>query len=320
MKKKGNLIFFLNRQCPVGCASCNAGVSTGKSAELTPQWLVSFFNPPGLPEFSGYIIWTGGEPFLSISTLEKGIELAAQKKYQSEILTSGIWFAKQPGILETLANKGSFSLRISLDAEHQKTVPLSLIISLIKKSLDLGIETNFTLREIPGSNPLHVDDLLTEIGKQLPEFHQANHSRSRWVHRIPHMPIAPEVSGHSLCNSGGPPNQQWKKKCKMGFNDLVIGEDGLLYPCCGLFGVKDHPRLAVGDPLKESWPQLDSKQVSNPLFQALKTKGPYGICKDMGLDPESWDWPPFKGPCHLCLALFYKHGEKIKDAAGGIKA
>jgi len=311
MENKGNIILFLNRRCTVGCASCNAGATTGNTAELTSQWLETFFNKLHDLEFSGYIVWTGGEPFLSFQALQKGISLASQNKYHSEILTSGAWFQQAPEQLESLAAVGDFSLRISLDAEHHDSVPLPIIISLIKKSLSLGIEVNFTLRQIPGrENP--VEDFLDQIKEQLPDFYRQNHTRSRWLHYLPHMPISPGPGGCLPTHSAAAPGKQkWQQTCKMGFKDLVIGEDGLVYPCCGLFGIPGHEQMAMGDPLNESWENLEIRQRNHPLFQVLKRKGPYGICKELGLSSETWDWPAYETPCHLCLALFHQHGTRV---------
>ncbi|MCP5105993.1 MAG: radical SAM protein [bacterium] len=310
MEKKGNVIFFLNRRCSVGCASCNAGISASGGKELTPQWLDAFFEKIHDLPFSGYIIWTGGEPFFSFETLEKGISLSSQKKFHSEILTSGIWFKNHPEQLKTLTAAGAFSLRISLDAEHQEQVPMSLVISLLEEALTFSIEVNFTLREIPGREQT-VESVMAEIKYRLPQFYSENVSRSRWLHHIPHMPVSPGTNIPSSRAAAASGKQKWKQACKMGFKDIVIGEDGLVYPCCGLFGVAGHERLAVGDPLTQSWEDLEKVQKENSLFRTLKEKGPYGICVQSGLSPETWDWPPYESPCHLCLALFKHAGVAI---------
>jgi MoaA/NifB/PqqE/SkfB family radical SAM enzyme len=308
MSKKGNLIFFLNRRCSVGCASCNAGVSEGSGSELTPQWLETFFDKIDDLDFSGYIIWTGGEPFLSFETLKKGISLAACRSFNSEVLTSGIWFKEHPAYLETLATAGPLSLRISLDAEHQERVPVSSVIALIKTALELNIEVNFTLRNIPSKDATGGGKdfpVISAVETQLPDFYRENCTRSRWIHKIPHMPIAP---GGTLPRIRG---GKWRKACKMGFNDIVIGEDGWVYPCCGLFGIPRHERLAFANALVLSWENPEGEMFSNPLHRMLREKGPYGICRELGLTPEIWNWPFYDTPCHLCLALFQGYGDRV---------
>jgi MoaA/NifB/PqqE/SkfB family radical SAM enzyme len=312
--KKGNLIFFLNRRCKVGCASCNVGASPDNIEELSVQWLEALFERMGNLEFSGYIIWTGGEPFLSFEALKKGISLASQRGFHSEILTSGTWFENHPENLKSLAGAGNFSIRISLDAEHQDRVPMPMIISLIKKALELDIEVNFTFRKIPERcESVSVNDYLEEIITELPEFYDRNHTRSRWLHYIPHIPISSEEThASSRCFSGSISKRpKWRQPCKMGFKDIVIGADGMVYPCCGLFSIPEYERLAVGDPVKETWETLETRQLNDPLFRVLREKGPYGICRELGMEPETWDWPAYESPCHLCLALFRLHEERV---------
>jgi MoaA/NifB/PqqE/SkfB family radical SAM enzyme len=308
--KKGNLVFFLNRRCSVGCASCNVDASPDNIEELSVQWLETFFKRMDNLEFSGYIIWTGGEPFLSFEALKKGISLASQKGCQSEILTSGAWFENHPGTLKSLAGAGDFSIRISLDAEHQDRVPMPIIISLIKKALEWEIEVNFTLREIPGRCE-SMNDFLEPIKKELPEFYNRNHPRSRWLHYIPHMPISPGDTHRTSYRPAGSNGQKWGQPCKMGFKDIVIGADGMVYPCCGLFSIPGHERLAMGDPVKETWETLETRQMNDPLSRVLREKGPYGICSKLQMEPETWNWPAYESPCHLCLALFFLHGERV---------
>ncbi len=336
------LIFFLNRRCDVGCASCNAAASPGNRGELSPGWLIDFFNrintpqysaretdslvdnektckpggslPPGNGtagrglRFSGYVLWTGGEPFLSFEALKAGIDLASRSGYRSEILTGASWFDSHPGYLKQLAAAGNFSLRISLDAEHRKKVPLDLVFALVEQAIGLGIETNFTLRRLPDRQEA-VDYYIQEIKKSLPGFYRRNVSRSRWIHIIPHIPVSP-VDSRGM-SSPLPVHRKWQKPCRQGFKDLVIGEDGFVYPCCGLFTVPGYPRLRAGDPLQEDWHTLSARQYRNPLFRVLKIQGPYQICRDLGLQPETWPWPSYRTPCHLCLALFHGYGKRV---------
>lgn len=246
------LIIFLNRRCTIGCTACSAGATPLMGEELAPAWLDRFFQrlsqKPSL--FSGYLTWTGGEPFLSFNSLRHGVGLASQVGYQSEILTGGLWFDSSPGLLEELNPAGSFGLRISLDAEHQRLISLETVIGLIGRATELEIEVNFTLREIPCKDEKNEKNSarqsMREIKRRLPDFYERNVSRSRWIHRIPHIPFGAETAGEPVKRT----------PCRMAFRDLVIGEDGLVYPCCGFFGLPGHGRLALGDPLKKDWESL----------------------------------------------------------------
>lgn len=295
-----SVILFLNRRCSVGCPSCSAGASSSNNEELNPSWLHSFYQKLNEIHFSGYLIWTGGEPFFSPSSLKIGLELAASAGYHSEILTSGTWFKTHPGLLEIPAFSPRVSLRVSLDAEHQKKIEIDSILELIRKAIDLKLEINFTLREIPGQ-PFSSHLMIEKIKEVFPEFYRENSGRSRWIHTIPHIP----VNGIGVGSYGKRANVKYKKPCSMIFRDLVIGEDGLVYPCCGFFSLPEEVRksLSVGDPIVDSWEALINRQSECFVFRVLKEKGPFGLCRESGIDTEVFGEGPFETSCHFCLLL-----------------
>ncbi len=306
-------IVFLNRRCSVGCPSCSAAAAAGNSEELSAAWLNEFFKRVGENnlELPGGIIWTGGEPFLSLAALPAGIALAAASGYRSEILTGGAWFADHPEYLDESMASGNFSLRISLDAEHQEKVPLPLVFSLIRQALKYDIKVDFTLRHIPGRQET-IDYYRNEIKQALPEFYRQNHLHSRWLHVIPHIPPAQPGAANITYRdmpaaTGGQENRKWQKACSQGFRDLVIGADGFVYPCCGLFPLACYPRLRAGDALQDNWREPATGFDKNPLLRALKEKGPYHICRELGFQPETWSGFPYRTVCSLCITLFSRH-------------
>lgn len=210
-------------------------------------------------DFSGYIIWTGGEPFESFESLRTGLDLAASAGFHSEILSSLHWFPQHPDYLNPLV--GTASLRISLDAYHQQTVPISIVIAAIVRAQELGIDVHFTLRDIPQyrDTTFDAEHSMLEIKQQLPEFFARRHTDSRWLHRIPDISYAGNPAP-------GTTKQTPRKRCPMAFRDVVIGENGLLYPCCGFFRLKDHVKTALGDPLTIEWETLTEHKTNHCFF------------------------------------------------------
>jgi len=304
-----SIIIFLNRRCNVGCESCNVAAHPGDQEELSPQWISSFFHKLKGLSFPGYILWTGGEPFFSFESLLSGISLASNLGYHSEILSSGVWYWDTPECLDRLASYPNFSLRISLDEEHFKTVSVSQIIRLIRRAFKLKVEVNFTWRDIPGQKA-RIGNFIKAIEIQLPDYFRLNRNRSRWIHYIPHIPVRSNRDSSVIFKKTSH-SQKYKKACKMIFRDLVIGPDGLVYPCCGFFGFPFHKKLAVGNVLEESWQMLVEKGFQRPLFKNLLKKGPFGICRNLNVSPENWNWPFFSIPCDLCMALFNRESERI---------
>jgi MoaA/NifB/PqqE/SkfB family radical SAM enzyme len=295
----------------VGCLSCNVSATPQKKRELSSGWLEVFFNKVRNIEFSNYVIWTGGEPFLSFKSLKKGIELADQAGYYSEILTSGFWFKENPEMLQDLSIFGDFTLRISMDVEHQKKVPVAMILDLLGKALELGVDINFTVREIPG-HPFHLEDILRKVEKLYPLYYQQHVKQSRWLHFIPHIPMG-KRDAHSVVEKMDTIKiKRQKPVCKLGFKDLVIAEDGLLYPCCGLFNIKEFHRLAYGNPIREDWEIIEKRQSTNSFFESLREAGPHKVYLDLAAGNKKSDWlDNCVSPCQVCILLFHDFEEEV---------
>ena len=238
---------------------------------LSSEWFKEFIKIYRRLNFNNYIILTGGEPFLNMDSLLTAVTLFNREKFNIEILTSGVWFEKNPEYLNKLVENGRFSLRISLDSEHERVVSLKTISSLIRYSLNLKIVPHFTIREVPNSTN-NVDYYRSFLKTNHSELFYDNIENSRWLHIIPHINIPKK----SLKTSS---NKKLNKKCFLGFKDLIIGADSMLYPCCGLFSLKNHRNLSVGNPLKLSYEEIIDIFNKREIFKILKDEGPHKLSK-----------------------------------------
>lgn len=291
-----SVIIFLTFVCPVGCSTCNTQANPGATGHLGPDWLSRFLVRLKALKTTEYLIWTGGEPFEAFDSLAAGIRVAAKLGFRSEILTSGCWYTEFPGRLAELAESGIFRIRISLDAEHQSAVDIETVHSLVDDILARGIPLGFTLRRIPGSlrGP---GDYVAELLKRHPELRSAQERSSRLFHVLPTIPadFPPDQGASGVATDPGP--------CRLGFRDLVIGPDGRVYPCCGLFGIGIDDRVSTGDAMTD-FPEPASKSLAErPLFRDLREKGAYSMARDRGLIPGMIPASGYAGPCHACRMI-----------------
>ncbi|MBN1355403.1 hypothetical protein JXA40_03925 [bacterium] len=312
-----SMIFFLNRRCSVGCATCNAGCSPDNREILAAGWIGDFFSR-GYPAITKpFSVWTGGEPFLSPNALTAGLQLCRKHNIHAEILTSGAWHRNRPDLLAWCAHAGPFTLRISLDAEHQQHVPLDDIEILIDHALALNIPVCFTLRDIPGHQGMTPEEFLDHLREQFPDWTAANIGNSRWIHRIPTIrtKLHPGSIPRTSTRKNRPdPNPE---PCRLGFRDLVIGPDGLIYPCCGLFAIPGHRALALGDPLRSGGIIRTGTGNLSPILHKLKTKGPAYLLAQ--IDPESTrsGYLTENSQCTLCqILLRHPRMQSILSATG----
>lgn len=297
-----SIILFITNRCDVGCATCNTGATSDSTAFLSPEWVEQFVD--NIPQQETWIIWTGGEPFQAPDTLCVGVKAATERGFYNEILTSGHWYRDHPKLLTKVKTSGVFRIRISLDPEHQRAVSMPVIHALVDDCLASGIPVGFTLRKIPGYNPSRVRDSLLQ---KHPALIKTDGSSSRVFHIIPTIP-----SNMSIKNDKTPRFSDLP--CQQGFKDVVIGPDGRVYPCCGLFGLgSDDNVYGYNSPLENTEYFNDPKYQEYPLFKSLMGDGPYRLGIQQGLIPYILPTAGYTCQCHACRAIIKKLVEKYPD-------
>lgn len=298
-----SIIVFLTFRCRVGCETCNVSARPDAPAGLTPGWIEHFLNSLSPTRHPRYIIWTGGEPFMAFDTLITGIRIAGALGYQSEILTAGDWFSHHPQRLDRLAGAGSFGLRISLDAEHQAKVSMDTIHALIDTAIERKIPVAFTLRAIPGTGP-SPNAIRDTLVRRHPALQRIKSQSSRLFHVIPTIPLSPagpaadgtaDTKAVGSITDPGP--------CRLGFRDLIIGPDGNVYPCCGLFGQGIDDDIHAGSALTDLPESPDILRDSNQLFPSLFHRGVLELAKKHGWKPEKAFRRGYSSPCHACRSI-----------------
>lgn len=306
MKYK-SLIIFLTDRCKSGCPTCNVKASPENSGMLLHEDLnLLFGNLPLTRPVSKYIIWTGGEPFENFSSLAYGVGLAERSGFNSEILTAGYWYDEGQSHLAELEKSGRFSLRISIDQEHLRFSGMAKLITLFSECMDRRIEVNFTVRKIrDGQNAISA--FFAEIKRSFPCHYGKRIDDPRWIHQIPHVPVSGDdpylyYDNETYKNSG----------CKMAGRDLIVGWDGNIYPCCGLFSLPGFKKYATGN-IRGSG-LIEKKYLrSNELFKLLRENGPDGLIKKFGSEEISLEANNFNNQCHACLSMLRSYEKPIEE-------
>jgi pyruvate-formate lyase-activating enzyme len=288
-------IIFLTNTCPVGCATCNTGATPVSTVALTPPAVERIVRGLSEQQACLWLTWTGGEPFESFDALQAGIRIAGTLSCHSEILTSGHWYHHQPERLARLAEAGPFRLRISLDPEHQQRVSMTCIHALINETLARRIPVGFTLRSIPEMSP-EPAQMLKLLCQTHPGLMNDFPVESRQFHVIP--TILPMLETYSSNNKTAH-SKNISGPCRQGFRERVIGPDGRIYPCCGLFGLGLETHVAVStDPLAPIG-RIQDIFSTRPLFQTLRNCGPLALGFHHSIIP---DILPENGYSHQCQA------------------
>ncbi len=256
---------------------------------------------------SNYVVWTGGEPFENFSSLLYGVSLAKRSGFRSEILTSGYWHEKDFSHLKKLQESGDFSIRISIDHEHLMLTKTNKIIALISECINSGIDVNFTVRKIDDHNN-KVSKFFELISRAFPDYYKEKGHDHRWIHFIPHVPVAEDDPYSKNCN------MEWNgyTGCKMVGRDLVVGMDGNIYPCCGLFSLPDFSKYSVGT-VNPSGKVKNRYSGPKELFEIIRTKGPEGVRSKFPSEGSKMGISGFCNQCHACISMLRSYKESIDE-------
>jgi len=266
-----SLIIFLNNICPVGCETCNVSAKPDNNEEISDNDIDLILNEAKAHELTSYIIWTGGEPFYNPEKLKRAVLNAYKSGFVSEILTSAFYMPPN-NFFNSI--KGSLSVRISIDSEHQSVVKVEKLLKFSEIVINNGIDINFTVRKIPG-NEFPVKDIFEKFKSSFPGYYKKRENDKRWIHNIPHIPLKendPYIlkSDNIGSETGG---------CKFVFRDLVAGWDGKIYPCCGLFSLTDFDKYSVIPIKVDMIEDLGQKMKENDIFKKVKLVPGLNACR-----------------------------------------
>lgn len=304
-----SVIVFLHRNCSVGCDGCSAGADMNPGRTWRAEQMKPFLAGLSAINAPGYAVWTGGEPFLTPELLLSAVRAAKEFGFQSEILTSA-GIEPSSRILKLLGKISGTRLRISVDALHQRHVPLEMVARMADAARDNGLKVCFTVRDIPDMKP--AAKLIQELRTMCPELFRPPRD-SRFLHRIPHVAMDRGICRASLDGEFPLP----ELFCRNGFRDLVVGEDGNIYPCCGCVSFPARDLLVLGEAYQKGSQQQPFSIKINPLVQTLLSGGPSGLARAIGIHPHSICPPPLNHPCRLCYAIFNHYHERIRAVFGG---
>jgi organic radical activating enzyme len=279
----------------VGCKSCNVN-AVPKGGEFLSAGVIDDIFKSSEELIPDFIIITGGEPFNSYEELIMILQKSKKMNRKSEVLSSGSWYGSHPELLKKLS-MSSCSLRISLDIEHQQRVPFNLILELIESALLLDIEVNFTLRKAAGISA-DPEKYKLEI---LDKFPVLKKDLSRRFHVIPHFEIKPLVGGCTAEFIG----KRWQKSCPQILKDLVIGWDGRIYPCCGIFQRKDYRLFGLELSEGLGFESIRRAFLKNRDLKVLYEDGPAGLLTSKISAQTRLQWGKIIQPCDLCFAIWY---------------
>lgn len=248
------------------------------------------------------IVFTGGEPFLYARELRRLVRCAAGKGLESAVVTSASWASSRSRTRAFLADfkeVGLASITLSTDRYHLLTVPFANLQLVLETAGEIGLPAGVKISRLAR------DPVAEGLFRALRSM----------TERVVVQEISPLGRASALRSAVRlhPPSSFTGAGCAT--PPLLLPEGDLL-TCCNLpardLRHTDFPFI-LGNVGREPLRSLLEKRSTDPLLQALRSRGPGDLVKALGrMAPSAEDPARFRyhSRCDLCFHLFGKRDDK----------
>lgn len=259
------------------------------------------------------IAFTGGEPFLSFSDLEKGMSLAKKHNIISSVATSSYWannYERAVELLERLKNVGLHRLSISTDDFHAAYVPLELVRNAIQAALTLDIKVE--IQCVIGSNStIDRSYLIKKLKLKERGSLLENEIPVIETNVLPMGRATKYISKEELlfCSE-----KNLAQPCPFVIKNPAITPDGYVSACCGFGALNPHgfdPLFLTGDLKEKPLNKILNTMENDLLFNYLAIEGPYSLLKLLANKSNFIACSKYVSICDVCHSLT---NQSIKEA------
>ena len=293
------ITFYLTYKCVSECEVCYTGASPRRRGVMELKDAVSYLEEVRDTPYNNYVVIEGGEPMI-YGDLTLEIVKAAKRILNADdirIMTDG-FFGKDPELarkkLLELKNAGLTFVLLSVDAFHQKRIPLDSVRNAIQAAREADIENVWVCSLTVGSIEMENEFNLTtkSLISQLGDL-----GDTRWEF------ISPIVTGRAaeflpqyLPLKGIP-----KGECHPIFFFGENLKDPIMLNIDNFGWVWICPGLCIGNAKEKPLSKIieDYDYASHPIIQKLVDEKPIGLmemAKSKGYVPREG----YIDECHLC--------------------
>jgi organic radical activating enzyme len=282
--KRFCLIYTL--KCNIECLHCILNCSPRRSEKFdleTAKKIIKINSSNG----KKMVVLSGGEIFLFYNELIELVKYSNSSNLEVDIETNGFWgtsYYKAYNTLSELKKNGVSVLNLSVDMYHQKNIPISFQINIIKaaKKLNIPIEVNI----LNSSNEDKDGDLINEISQVTDNYFVQpvlNLGRANQFKDIESYSLA----DISVCDS----------------LMLTFLPDGSVFVCCDIEDKNDNllnTPVYLGNSFNTSIPKI----VNSKNHQIIKGfYDPESPCFFKKISDDKYNNKKFSNICHVCKVL-----------------
>ena len=292
-----SVLFNITERCTVGCSHCGY-IGSRRNREANEKEIGKWVDAICAYPITN-IIFTGGEPFEAIGSLEEGVKASLRGGAKTSIFTSSNWAKSKDLTIEKLSRvEGISQLYLSTDDYHQKRVPIQNVYNVIDAALKMESVTvslciTYDSRES-----------LKRIISKYKEYEGRVLFHTEKV--IPTQFISPTTYDLALTNLFDP--SSFSCSCYLG--TPLINPNGDVISChigkAGAHSSLNHLPYFLGNLFESEFNEIMDNASTKSAYQFLRTHGPKGIADFIGNNLnllEVIGRSKFTNGCDLCFSF-----------------
>ncbi len=292
--------FIITYRCPISCPMCFFACGPNRDEVLSKSLALKTIEEVNELKINTIGI-TGGEPFLEVDLMRELVKKAASYGMTMIVVTNAFWgTSKKVALdrLEELRNLGLNWIQISLDDQHQQSIPIERVANVMAAAMQLDFEDIkligsskgnsetfkyqlFYLQEVLGICIDNIDiiDRPRTSNQYFEDSEQVRYSFQE-LESIENLDLPITKPGDCL-------------------TELMIDVNGDIYPCCNNFIGR------IGNLSANNLQNIVENLKFNKYFNLLKQYGPFSLAryldKTFNTDFSNRRYGSW---CELCARIF----------------
>jgi MoaA/NifB/PqqE/SkfB family radical SAM enzyme len=266
LRYSSRLSIVLTDRCNIACSHCLPECDPKRKERLSWPAVEQIIRQAQARGTISTICFTGGEPFLDVPVLTRGVQLCAELGLESTVMTNAFWAKTQASaraMLERL--RGLSRLGLSTDTFHQEFISVEHIENAVRAAHELDIEC--------GVRVCHLDSPAEELER----VRQQLISVAGW-YELEHQPVQPLGRAREQVAYERIFAYDTELACCRSADVHSINPQGELTACCGATGSwrGAHP-LKFGNVTEEPLSEVLARADQSWVLHALRLWGPAGL-------------------------------------------
>jgi len=299
--------FIITYKCPISCPMCFFACGPDREEVLSKDLALDVLEEAKDLQIPAIGI-AGGEPFFHMVLMRELIKKAASYEMTIIVVTNAYWATSQDAALRKLRDLKELGLQriqISLDDQHQRSIPIERVANAIRAATELDFEDIKLLGSSKGNSEkfkyqlLYLEEFLAVSTVNIDLI-----DRARTSHRYFEDQEQARYSFDELehADSLGLPVKR-PGDC---LSEMMLDVNGDVYPCCNNFVGR------IGNVYADRLRRILENLCFRRYFRIVKEDGPFELARYLDKTQNTnFSKRRYGNWCELCARMF--QNDRFRD-------